>query len=232
MSKNVARTAGLLYLVVIVTGIFSLAYVPSQIHTAGSASAAMNNIAASMPLFRLGALSELTQYVFMLFLMVPLYKLFRPVNKNVAWLMIMLVVVGMSIDFVAVGNKLDVLSLLSNNSLRHALTTKQVGAQVMLSLTRYNNGILISEIFWGLWLFPFGYLVFKSGFLPKILGVFLVLGGIYYVVLFLGGLFHFSVPFYAVVPDAIGEIGIGLWLLIIGARRTVRSKPDVSLSSA
>jgi hypothetical protein len=82
-----------------------------------------------------------------------------------------------------------------------------------------------------LWLFPFGYLVFKSGFLPKTLGVFLVLGGFYYVAYFFASLAQVTVPFYAIAPDAIGEVGIGLWLLILGARRTVRKEPSVALPS-
>jgi len=216
--NKISRLAGLLYLIVVITGLFSLVYVPSQITTGGNAQAVVNHIVASKTLFRYGILSELTQYAFMLFLLYPLYILLRPVNQNITWLMVVLVVVGMSIAFSAVSHKLDVLSLLSGNNLRHALATDQLNAQVMLSLAGYHNELLLSEIFWGLWLFPFGYLIFKSGFLPKIIGILLMIGCFSYLADFFSTFTGIAIPSFFMLPAAIGEICTCFWLLLVGTR--------------
>ena len=102
-------------------------------------------------------------------------------------------------------------------------------AQVLVYLKFYNNGNQIASIFWGLWLFPFGYLVFKSGFLPKILGILLMFGCFGYMVNFIG---HFLFPNYGdtfiarfiTMPGSIGEIGICLWLLIMGTKDSKQIK--------
>jgi len=219
MNKRIARIAGLLYLIVLITGIFSLVYVPSQISNGSGALTEVSNIHASISLFRLGVLSELTQYTAMLFLMYPLYKLLRPVNKHVAMLMVML-----AIAFSAVGHKLDVLSLLTGNKLHHALTTDQSNVQAMLALAGYHNELLLSEIFWGLWLFPFGYLVFKSGFLPKILGILLMVGCFSYLADFFSTVMGIAMPSYFMLPAAISEIGTCLWLLIMGQKTKAHDK--------
>jgi hypothetical protein len=93
----------------------------------------------------------------------------------------------------------------------------------MLMLKNYNNGLLIAQVFWGLWLFPFGYLVYKSNFLPKVLGVFLMLGCVGYVLNVLGrtvipDFSEYALSGYITLPATIGEIGICLWLLIFGVR--------------
>ncbi len=87
----------------------------------------------------------------------------------------------------------------------------------------YDNRVFVSEIFWGLWLLPFGYLVFKSGFLPKTLGVLLMLGCFSYLIDFFGRLLfpHHAVPGFVMLPASLGEIGICLWLTIMGARKEV-----------
>ena len=99
--------------------------------------------------------------------------------------MVIFVLVSIPISFSNVLSKFDILTLLSGADYLKVLDEKQLEAQVMLSLTSYNNGSLIN-IFWGLWLFPFGYLVYKSYFLPKILGIILMAGCIGYIMDFLG----------------------------------------------
>ena len=117
-------------------------------------------------------------------------------------------------------NKIDVLTLLSGIELLDGIELKQIQTQVMLLLKSYNNGILAVQIFWGLWLFPFGYLVFRSGFLPKIFGVLLMVGCVGYIVRFFGTLLFPDVVISGFVskPGAFGEIGICLWLLIMGIK--------------
>ena len=148
--KKTARMAGLLYLVIVMTGIFSLIYVPSHIIVAGDAAATVRNIVASNRLFRLGIVVELMAHTVFLLLPFALYKLLSPVNKDAAVLMVAFAVGSVPIDFVININKLDILSLLSGADYLRAFTTDDLHARVMLSLDSYDNGILVSKIFWGL----------------------------------------------------------------------------------
>ena len=222
-NKKTARIAGLLYLIVVVTGFFSILYVPSQVTVQGDASATVSNILASKQLFRVGIVAGLICYTTFLLLPFALYKLLSKVGKGVAVLMVAFAVASVPISFVNLLNKLDVLSLLSEANYLQAFTTEQLHARVMLSLDAYVNGILVSEIFWGLWLLPFGYLVFKSGFLPKILGILLMMGCFGYLINFFGqalspGYAETGIATFVSLPSALGEVGTCLWLLLVGIR--------------
>jgi hypothetical protein len=222
--NKVARVAGFLYLIEVVTGIFSLMYVPSRIKVHGDAVATVRNITANEFLFRMDVVVGSIGNVVALVLPLVLYKLLSPVNKHAAVLMVAFGVVFIPIDLVATANQLDILSLLSEGSAQsHVLSSAQLVARVMALFDASYNKTLISEIFWGMWLLPFGYLVVKSGFLPKILGFFLMLGSLSYFVPFLVGVLApgRSVPDIVSLPSAIGEIGIALWLTLVGARRFV-----------
>lgn len=224
-NKKTARIAGLLYLIVVVTGFFSIVYVPSQITVQGDASATVDSILASKQLFRLGIVAGVICYTTFLLLPFALYKLFSHVDKGVAVLMVALAVVSVPISFGNLLNELDILVILSGANYLEAFTTEQLHAQVMLSLDAYGNGILISHIFWGLWLLPFGYLVFESGFLPRALGILLMLGSFGYLINFFGEVFspgyaETSIATFVSLPSAFGEIGTCLWLLIVGIRES------------
>jgi hypothetical protein len=218
--KRTARLAGVLYLVVVITGMFSLGYVPSQLNVAGDGAATVANIIGHEMLFRLGIFASILCYLAFLFLPLVLYKLLSPVHKNHAIAMVALAVVSVPITMLNLLNKFAVLTLISKAT---EFTAEQLQAQVMLQLEYYNNGIDLATVFWGLWLLPFGYLVFKSGFLPKIFGILLMLGCLGYCINFIGG-FLFSgyetlgIKGYVSLPSGLGEIGICLWLLIVGIR--------------
>lgn len=222
-NRSTARIAGVLYLVVVLTGIFSLVYVPSKLIVWDNASLTFDNIVSSQSLFRLGIVSSLTCYTCFLFLPVVLYKLLKPVNENYSKIMVLLAVVSVPISFINIQNKFTALSLVSGSNYLSSFSTDQIQSQVLFYLDQYDNGILIVSIFWGLWLFPFGYLVFKSGILPKILGVLLMLGCFGYLINFLGNsLFSnyskLGISSYISLPASLGEIGTCLWLLIMGAK--------------
>ncbi|SHL76131.1 DUF4386 domain-containing protein [Flavobacterium saccharophilum] len=221
-NKKKARIAGLLYLVVVITGFFSLAYVPSKLIFWDNPTATFNAIKASETLFRFGIVSGIVCYIFFLLLPVALYKLLAPVNDLYAKLMVLLAIISVPVSFLNIQNKFSVLSLINNEN-HTVFTNKQLKSQVMFYLNQYDNGILMVSIFWGLWLFPFGYLVYKSGFLPKIFGVLLIMGCFGYLINFFGNTLipnyaDFGVSKYISIPSALGEIGICLWLLIIGAK--------------
>jgi hypothetical protein len=225
-----ARLAGLLYTVNVVTGIFSLQYVPSHVIVSGDAAATFDHLVASESLFRAGITTDVVAHVAFFLLPLVLYRLLSPVNKSAAVAMVALAVVSVPIDLIAVANQLDALTFLHDDALRHALTLEQLHAKVRASLDAFDDRILIAQIFWGLWLFPFGYLVFRSGFLPKLLGIFLMLGCFSYLVMFFTQMLapSYDVPSFVMLPAAFGEIGIALWLLLIGIRKNAQGIDQAS----
>jgi len=228
-NKKIARIAGLFYLVLVLTGIFSLLYVPSKLIVWSDAVATFNNIVNNESLFRFGIVAGIIAYISFLFLPLVLYKLLSPVNKIAAISMVALAVVSVPISLVNINHKLEVLTFISKANYLSVFQENELQTQVMLSLEHYNNGIEAVSIFWGLWLLPFGYLVFKSGFLPRALGILLMIGCFGYLINFGGG---FLFPGYAdlgiasfiSIPASVGEIGICLWLLIMGAKEKSVSK--------
>jgi hypothetical protein len=142
--------------------------------------------------------------------------------------MVALVVAGVPVSFGSIISELNVLRLVSGAAYVQGFTTDQLNASVTLSLVDYRNEILIAKIFWGLWLLPFGYLVFKSGILPRVLGVLLMVGCFGYLIDVFGRTLFTEysasrLSSFATKPAALGEIGTCLWLLIMGARNTTRS---------
>jgi len=215
-----ARTAGFLYLLALPFMFYSFLYVTSNLIVPGDAATTANNIMASEGLFRSGIVSWLIgQTVFMLLPLV-LYKLLKPVNKNHALLMVIFLLVSVPIAFINELNQFAVLLLLSGADYLTVFTADQLQALVMLFLDLHELGGVIAGIFWGLWLFPYGYLVYKSGFLPRILGVLLIIGSFGYVIDSLTSLLFPSyaaiVSQIALVPNFISEFALMLWLLIKG----------------
>lgn len=229
-NNKTARIAGLLYLVVVMTGIFSLAYVPSQLLLSGEAANVVQSLQRGETLYRFGIMSSVLCYTAFLLLPLALYRLLSRYGTQAAVLMVGFAVVSVPISFNNVLNQFQILSLLHAPDFMHTFSAQQVHSLVMSVLDDHRRGLLLSKIFWGLWLAPFGYLVFKSGILPKALGVLLMLGCVGYLVDFFGylmvpGYRDTIVASYATLPAAVGEIGICLWLLIMGAKETEMPAP-------
>ena len=224
-SRNkTARVAGILYLALIIAGIISLAYVPSQLIVRESASKTFENITNSEFLFRLGIVSGIITFLIHIFLPLVLYKLLHKVNEFHAKLMVIFSLISVTIYFAIILNKFSVLTLINKIEYLEKLGETELQTQVMFYIDSYNNGIQISQIFWGLWLFPFGYLVYKSGFLPKILGILLMAGCFGYLILFFGGFLYSDfnktiISQFVAYPATLGEFGICLWLLIMGTNK-------------
>ncbi|NOS56968.1 MAG: DUF4386 domain-containing protein, partial [Cyclobacteriaceae bacterium] len=136
-NKKIARIAGLFYLVLVLTGIFSLLYVPSKLIVRSDAAATFSNIVANETLFRLGIVAGIIAYISFLFLPLVLYKLLSPVNKMIAISMVALAVVSVPISLVNINHKLEVLTLISKANFLNVFQENQLHAQVMLSLERY-----------------------------------------------------------------------------------------------
>ena len=169
--KKTARIAGFWYLLMAITGPIGLLYVPSKLIVPGDAAATVSKIVASEGLFRSSIVSWLIGQMIFIVLPLVLYKLLKPVNKTHALLMVIFIELAIPIAFINEVNRLAVLVLLSGADYLKAFQADQLQAQVMFFLDLHAQGIGVAQMFWGLWLFPLGYLIFKSGFLPRILGI-------------------------------------------------------------
>lgn len=211
---RLARLAGFLYLLVVPLGIFGALYVPSKLIVSGDAAATAQNLLASELLFRLGIVSDLLAPIVLILVVLALYQLLKSVNKTMALLMVMFLLVGASVATLNKLNQFAALLLLGDADYLKVFTTDQLQALALLFLRLHNRGGTIAAIFWGLWLFPMGYLVFKSGFLPRILGVLLMVACFGYVIDSLAALLGYSVSLG--MFGALAEVLFILWLLIKG----------------
>ena len=216
-----ARIAGAIYLLEVVSGPFSLIYVPSVLIVSGNAAATAANIVAHETLFRLAIFGDLFNGVVSIFLMLALYRLLKDVDRDQAVLMVILGGVTVApIFFLNALNWIAALVLVRGGGFLAAFTTPQLNALAMLFLRLHSQGNVVNGVFWGLWLFPFGLLVMKSGFLPRILGAWLLIDGFAYLALSVVGILapqYYDRAFLIGQPAFFGEIAILLFLLIRGA---------------
>lgn len=221
-TERTARVAGLLYLLTAITGAFSIMYIPSAFIVPGDATATASKIVASELLYRIGVVSDLVAQIIFVLLVLALYQLLKVVDKRYALLMVALALVSVPMSFLNMLNQIAPLILLSGADFLSVFDKSQLDALAMMFLRLRSHGIVTIEAFWGLWLFPFGLLVIKSGFFPRILGVLLMLACFAYLTSSLTSLLlprsgHF-VSQLMLVPAAVGELSIILWLLIKGAK--------------
>lgn len=217
-----ARIAGLLYLIVFVSGIFSLAYVPGQLIVDGDIGATIANIATRAPLYRLGILAGMICYTAFLLLPLAMYRLFASWSAALAAAMVALATVSVPIAFGSLQSQMDVLALVegsAGNDQREALTA--------LALQSSDSALRLVKLFWGLWLLPLGLLVLRSRALPALLGALLIAGCAGYlidvVVRLLAPDALGAAARYVRLPATFGEIGTCLWLLLFGVRETARA---------
>jgi len=227
-SRN-ARIAGLLYLLLAIAGPLRLMYIPKTLFVQGNAAATAANIAAHETLFRLGIAGDLFCGTILIFLVLALYRLFKGVDQYLAVLVVILGgVLPAALDFFIVLNDSAVLILVRGADFLSVFDKPQRDALAMLFLRMHGQEILAAEIFWGLWLFPLGILTYKSRFLPRFLGVWLIINGFGYLAMSFTGLL---LPDYAsrveniTFPALTGELAFLLWLLIRGAKEQTVSAP-------
>lgn len=217
-----AKTAGLLYLIIAMFGMFSIGYVPATIFVFGDAATTANNIAAHQGLFRLGIFADMVVIVCEIFITGILYTLFKPVNKTLSVIAAlsrfgMIVVMGLNLI-----NYLVPLVLLSGANYLQSFDTNQLQSLAMLFLDAHEFGVYVWQIFFGMHLLALGYLVFKSGYVPRLLGTMMMVGSFGYSVQALEKL---VLPGNSVTPwlviglltiVTIGEFSFALWLLFKG----------------
>lgn len=223
-TKRLARLAGAVYVSLGLAAALGFYHAPL---VQGDLSTIAHNLTQSDIRFRIGVVSDVLSTALSVPLALLLYQLFKPVHKMQAVWMALLLVAAMPISFVVALNYVAAQWLLTGSSEFAALASAQREALGMLFLRLHTHGVLAVEIFWGLWLVPFGLLVMKSRFLPRVLGILLVIAGVAYVAhslisLLLDGPRIILYERVTMLARAAGEFPIMLWLLIKGAdaRRT------------
>lgn len=219
--QNPGRVAGVLYLLLVIFAPLRLLYIPSTLIVRGDAAATANNIANHELLFRLGIASELLCGVILIFLVLALYRLFKGVNQYHAVLMVIVGgVLPAAIDFLNGLNDAAALMLVRGADFLAVIEQPQREALAMLFLRLHHHEVVAAEILWGLWLFPLGILAYRSRFVPRFIGVWLIINGFAYLAISFTGLL---LPQYEntvsniAFPALLAEIAIMLWLLIKGA---------------
>ena len=214
--QKTARTTGFLYMLLIPLGVLAMIYVPNTLFVPGDIAATVSNIMANQTLFRVSIVSALITQVVQIFVVLYLYKILKPVNKNHAVLMVVFSLVAVPIAMLNELNHFAVLLLLNGTDYLTFFTSDQIQSLVAFFLDLRVTGIFIAQIFWGLWLFPMGYLVYKSGFLPKIIGALLIVAVFGYLA---DSFIFFFVPDFGITFSEftfLGELLITFWLLIKG----------------
>lgn len=219
-TKRAARVAGWLYLLTSIPGFFCLIYIPSHFIVSGNAAATATKIANSEFLFRLGIVCELASFTGFIFVVWALYRLLAGVNKTQAWLMAALLLTSIPISVVNVLNEIAALILIRGANFLSVFDQAQREALAMLFLKLHFQGFMVAQIFWGLWLIPFGLLVHESGFLQRILGVLLIVACFGYLA---NSLIEFGMLPANAFFDGVGqltacELPIIFWLAIRGAK--------------
>jgi hypothetical protein len=231
-AKRLARIGGVLYLLVGIFGGFSEGFVDPKMYVAGDAAATAGNVVANPGLVRLGVVAHLLDGTFFVFLAMALYVLLEHVHKSVARAMLILVVLATGIICLNAVSQFEGLQVATNPSYVAAFGTAGANALVLLLLDTQHYGTLVAQIFFGLWLVPLGYLAYRSALFPKWLGVVLVAGGVCYLAdllaAFLVPAFGHEIHAVVVIPSAIAEISMVLYLLVVGVRTAKAETPTLA----
>ena len=220
-TKNPGRLAGLLYVLFSIPGVFAMVYVPNRLIVHGNVAATANNIAASETLFRLGIAAQLISQAGFIFVALALYDLLKGVNRRYASLMVTFVVASIPIAFLNELNSIAALVLVRGADFLSIFEEPQRDALATLFLNLHFQGLVVDEIFFGLWLLPLSLLVYGSRFLPRLLGVWLAIDGLAWVILSLTGILlpqYYDKVFTYAQPASFGEVAFMLWLIVKGAR--------------
>ena len=230
--KATAHRAGAIYFLFMIVAILGEFVLPSSVVPGDAAATARNIIDAGLS-YRMGILTGFVTHLIFIFLVVNLYKLFRDVDRSQALLMVLLVSIGVAVALANLINKFAPLVLLGGADYLSVFTKPQLDALALGFLRLHSSGVTVTTVFWGLWLFPFGILVMKSGYFPRILGILLMIAGFAYVT---SSVTSIALPDYrrvvsqVMMPLYIGEVPIIFWLLIKGAK--VPASPQARPSAA
>ena len=228
--KRLARTAGVLYLLVGLFGAFAQAFVYPKMYVPGDAAATAGNLVANVGLVRLGVVSDLVNQTAFVFLALTLYVLLKQVQHSAARGMVVLVALAAAISSLNVVFEFAALRVATGAVDLSSLGVGGSNAIVLLLVDTQHYGLLIAQVFFGLWLVPLGYLAHKSGWFPKPLAMVLVVGGACYLVdlltAFLVPDLNHLIHTFIVIPCEVAEIWMLGYLLVIGVRTKNAVKPS------
>ena len=228
--KKQARFAAILYFLNALPAPFSLLYVPSVLIVRGDATATANNLRDSESLLRLGMAGELFSSTVVIFAVLAFYTLFKAVSGKHARAMLILMLISVPISYLNVLNDLAALTFARGPEFLAAFDQPQRDALALFFLRLHSQGFILAQIFWGLWLFPFGILIMRSGFIPRFLGISVIVAGCGYVISSCASLF---LPAYAPAISQfamileMGELPL-IWMLIWGAKELPPDHPRLS----
>ena len=218
--QQTARLAGTLYVAMGLPGAFTLVYIPSKFLVPGDATETASRIAAAPGLYRFGVFADLMCGVFAVWLAMVLYDLFKDVDRGQARLMVGFVFGMVAAGLVCTLMLAGPLVTTSGASYLSVFDKHQLDALTLAFLGLRSQGLHAATMYWGVWLIPLGILVYKSGFLPRLLGVLVIIAGCSYVV---DCLVYYFLPDYgrivanaSTLPQAAGELGFTAWMLIKG----------------
>jgi Domain of unknown function (DUF4386) len=229
-NKNLARIAGLLYLIVIATGLFAEVFVRQALKVSGDALATANNIQSSELLFRWGLVADLTNFVCGLPCVLIIYFLFKHVNKFLLQLALIFVIIQTAIIAVNLLNQISPLLILSNDAYLKTFQPNQLVVLSQLSLNIQGVGYAIGLVFFGFYCLLVGYVIFKSKMIPKFLGILYIISGLGYLInsfiMLLSKGFANPLFTYLAIPIFIGELSFCLWLMIKGVDNSKIFNPN------
>jgi hypothetical protein len=220
-SKKTARLAGLAFLFMVITGLFAEIFFRQKVFVLSDIAATVSNISSNTFLYRTGIVSDILMSLGYLFTALVLFKLLASVNKNLAAVMVLLAAAGSALLMFNILNECAPLYILTGNDYLNVLGLNSRQAIAMLYYSLYEHGYMIGQIFFALWVLPLAVLIYKSGFIPKVLGVLFVIETIFG---FLSVFVHFLVPNQSIetillLPGTVAEFAFMFWLLIRGIRK-------------
>lgn len=222
-SKTRARLAGLLWILVGVTTGVSLGYVRSKLIVFADAAATATNIVTSESLFRVGIVSSVLTQIFLLFLGLTLFRLFKRTNKTLATIIFASTLVAAAIGAVNTLNNIGAVTVLTNPDYRKAFQPEQINVLAMIFLRLNNFGIGLLEVFTAIFLFSLGLLIIRSAALPRVLGYLLIIGACAFPIntftkILLPQFHPALITQLTMLCNSVGPLATMLWLLIKGVR--------------
>jgi hypothetical protein len=229
-NKRIARFAGLWYLILAITSGYSWMFI-NKILVVGNATLTTNNILRLESQYLIAIVSNIIGQISFILLGLALYNLLKQVNKTQAKLMLSFILISVPIMFINIFFQTGSLLVLNRFDYLKVFSPDQINSISMLFMNLNIVGVHIVEIFWGLWLFPFSYLVYKSNYFPKIFAILLVISGLGYLIGSLSSLthpgFYAAIEKFLSIPEALGESVMVIWLLIIGIKISGRNERQV-----
>lgn len=211
--KTLSRITGITYLLMIPFGVMGILYISNAYIVPNDVIATIDRIKNNIPLFHFSIFSSLIVQLIQIVLVLLLYKLLSHASKTAGILMIAFIIPAVSIAMLNEINYFIISSLLSNASYVAHFSTEQIQGLIGMFLEMHQIGVMIAQIFWGIWLFPMGYLAYRSGYIPRIIGILLMIGCFGYLFDSIMYLLHIPVPLTISEYTFLGEVALPLWLV-------------------